>query len=105
MATDILASDFDSRLRLKTKTIGGERIKRAKETGEDIAVLSMFLPGATAAKENATFRCHLGMECMLGDCRDTTPGLLFWNSGLEVFGSLAKMRGCLCLKKVKPEFK
>lgn len=73
MATDILSTDFD-RLRLKTKTVGADRIKRAKDNNEDIAVLSMFLPGATAAKENATFRCHLGIECRLGDCRDTTPG-------------------------------
>uniref|UniRef100_A0A182QN96 LIM zinc-binding domain-containing protein n=1 Tax=Anopheles farauti TaxID=69004 RepID=A0A182QN96_9DIPT len=74
MAMDILSSDFDSRLRLKTKTVGGERIKRAKENNEDIAILSMFLPGATAAKEQEKFRCHLGMDCRLGDCRDTTPG-------------------------------
>lgn len=74
MATDILATDFDSRLRLKTKVVGGERIKRAKDNNEDIAILSMFLPGATAAKENSSFRCGRGMECLLGDCRDTTPG-------------------------------
>lgn len=74
MAMDILSSDFDSRLRLKTKTIGGERIKRAKDNNEDIAILSMFLPGATAAKEQEKFRCHLGMDCRVGDCRDTTPG-------------------------------
>ncbi|ETN64895.1 four and a half lim [Anopheles darlingi] len=74
MAMDILSSDFDSRLRLKTKTVGGERIKRAKDNNEDIAILSMFLPGATAAKEQEKFRCHLGMDCRVGDCRDTTPG-------------------------------
>ncbi|XP_058124586.1 four and a half LIM domains protein 2 isoform X4 [Anopheles ziemanni] len=74
MAMDILSSDFDSRLRLKTKTVGGERIKRAEDNNEDIAILSMFLPGATAAKEQEKFRCHLGLDCRVGDCRDTTPG-------------------------------
>lgn len=38
-------SDQFKRLNLKTKTVGDERIKRAKERNEDVAILSMELPG------------------------------------------------------------
>ena len=75
MATEILATDLKNRLVLRTKTIGADKIRKAKDNNEEIAVLSMFLPGATAAKENQKFKCHLGMECRLGDYRDTTPGI------------------------------
>lgn len=73
MATDILSNDM-KRLHLKTKTVGGERIQKAKDNNEDIAILSMFLPNATAADENRRFRCHLGDECFLGDATSTTAG-------------------------------
>lgn len=74
MAADILASDLKSRLHLRTKTIGGDRIKKAKDNNEDIAILSMFLPNATDAVENKKFRCSLEDDCFLGDCRKTTAG-------------------------------
>lgn len=75
MAT--LSSEFSSRLNLKTKTVGADRIRKAKENNEDIAVLSMFLPGSAAVEENRRFRCALGIECRLGDWRLATPGISF----------------------------
>lgn len=74
MAADILASEMKSRLHLTTKTVGAERIKRAKENNEDIAILSMFLPGTAAVEENSRFRCALGYDCRLGDYKLATPG-------------------------------
>lgn len=74
MAADILSSEMKSRLHLTTKTVGAERIKRAKENNEDIAILSMFLPGTAAVEENSRFRCSLGYDCRLGDYKLATPG-------------------------------
>jgi hypothetical protein len=71
--TDILASDL-SRLRLRTKTVGNERIQRAKDNNEDVAILSMFLPGSVGEAENRRFRCAMMEDCFLGDYRQTTPG-------------------------------
>lgn len=76
MATDYLSSEFKSRLRLTSKTVGADRIRRAKENNEDVAVLSMFLPGSAAKEENARFRCALGVNCRLGDWRLSSPGML-----------------------------
>jgi hypothetical protein len=77
MSTDILASDLKSRLTLKTKTVGADKIRRAKENNEDIAVLSLFLPPSMAAaeEENRRFICALLDDCRLGDCRKTVPGI------------------------------
>lgn len=76
MSAEVLASDLKNRLHLRTKTVGADRIKKAKDNNEDIAVLSMFLPksmeGAEAERRN--FRCGLGDECMLGDMRASAPG-------------------------------
>lgn len=78
MATNYLSSELSSRLTLKTKTVGADRIRRAKENNEDIAVLSMFLPGSAAVEENNRFRCALGIDCRLGDWRLATPGIRFF---------------------------
>lgn len=72
----MLSSEFSSRLNLRTKTVGEDRIRRAKENNEDIAVLSMFLPGSAAVNENSRFRCALGVDCRLGDWRLATPGII-----------------------------
>lgn len=74
MSADILASDLKSRLHLRTKTVGGERIQRAKDNNEDVAILSMFLPGSVGEAENRRFRCSLGEDCFLGDHRQTITG-------------------------------
>uniref|UniRef100_A0A1B0DDZ7 Uncharacterized protein n=1 Tax=Phlebotomus papatasi TaxID=29031 RepID=A0A1B0DDZ7_PHLPP len=74
MAADYLSSDFNSRLRLTSKTVGGDRIRKAKENNEDIAVLSMFLPLQSRQEENNQFRCALGYACKLGNAREATPG-------------------------------
>lgn len=72
----MLSSEFSSRLNLRTKTVGEDRIRKAKENNEDIAVLSMFLPGSAAVQENSRFRCALGVDCRLGDWRLATPGII-----------------------------
>ena len=71
---DVLSSRMKSRLHLQSKTIGADRIKKAKDSGEDIAVLSMFLPNASAQEENRKFYCSLGDYCRLGDPRATKAG-------------------------------
>lgn len=71
---DVLSSRMKSRLHLQTKTIGADRIKKAKENNEDIAVLSMFLPNASAREENLKFYCALGDYCRLGDPKLTRAG-------------------------------
>ncbi|XP_034133258.1 four and a half LIM domains protein 2 isoform X10 [Drosophila guanche] len=71
---DVLSSRMKSRLHLQSKTIGAERIKKAKDNNEDIAVLSMFLPNASAVEENRNFYCQLGDYCRLGDPRATKAG-------------------------------
>lgn len=74
MSMDYLSSQLKSRMQLTTKTVGADRIRRAKENNEDVAVLSMFLPGSAAKEENSRFRCALGVDCRLGDWRLATPG-------------------------------
>lgn len=71
MSADYLSSEMKSRLHLTTKTVGGERIKKAKDNNEDVAILSMFLPKATATER---FRCALGRSCRLGDPTKTVAG-------------------------------
>lgn len=76
MSADILANDLKSRLHLRTKTVGAERIQRAKDNNEDVAILSMFLPGSVGEAENRRFRCSMMEDCFLGDYRQATPGKL-----------------------------
>lgn len=80
MATDVLSNKMEKTLHI-TRTVGDDRIKKAKENNEEIAVLSTFLPAsladaATQAK-TAAFVCALGSKCVLGDPKKTTPGALF----------------------------
>lgn len=75
-AADILSRDM-KRLQLRTKTVGGERIQRAKDNNEDVAILSMFLPGSLGEQESRNFRCNLRDYCMHGDPRLVIPGILF----------------------------
>ncbi|XP_037035755.1 four and a half LIM domains protein 2 isoform X11 [Bradysia coprophila] len=69
-----LSSDMKSKLFLTTKTVGADRIKRAKDNNEDIAVLSSFLPGSAAKEENSRFRCALRYDCRMGDPTMAVPG-------------------------------
>lgn len=57
-----LSEQFKTKMNLKTKTVGEDRIRRAKERNEDVAILSMDLPG-----ENKSFKCNLGDDCLFGD--------------------------------------
>lgn len=77
MSADVLSDDFKRRLHLTTKTVGQDRIRRARENNEDVAILSMFLPNATAERENKKFCCALRDNCMLGDPKKTIAGALF----------------------------
>lgn len=69
MATDALSERLSSKLHLQTKTVGEERIKRAKEKDEDVAIFSMFPMGG-----DPKFRCCLGKDCVLGDPKKADPG-------------------------------
>lgn len=74
MSADVLSEDLKSRLHLTMKTVGQDRIRRARENNEDVAILSMFLPNATAERENKKFCCALRERCLLGDPRKTVAG-------------------------------
>lgn len=74
MATDALSERLSSKLHLQTKTVGEERIRRAKENDEDVAILSMF-----PMEGDTKFRCYLGKDCLLGDQKLAKPGDCYWN--------------------------
>ncbi|XP_034236916.1 four and a half LIM domains protein 2 isoform X5 [Thrips palmi] len=75
MAADLLSSKMESSMHITTKTVGDDRIRRAKENDEDIAVLSTFLPEALDdAKSTRNFDCALGYRCLLGDSRKAPAG-------------------------------
>lgn len=69
MATDALAERLSSKLHLQTKTVGEDRIKRAKEKDEDVAIFSMV-----PMEGDTKFRCCLGKDCLLGDPKKADPG-------------------------------
>lgn len=69
MATDALSERLSSKLHLQTKTVGEERIRRAKEKDEDVAIFSMF-----PMEGDPKFRCCLGKDCQLGDPKKADPG-------------------------------
>lgn len=50
------------KMNLQTKTVGEDRIRRAKQMNEDVAILSMDLPGV-----KKKFRCCLEEGCLQGD--------------------------------------
>lgn len=61
---DTLSDQMKSRLNLKTKTVGDERVRRARETNEDVAILTMeWGPG----EKRPPFKCSLGSDCLMGD--------------------------------------
>ncbi|KAJ8884759.1 hypothetical protein PR048_010955 [Dryococelus australis] len=71
MAADTLAEKLDARLRLSaTKTVGEDRIKKARDNDEDVAVLSTFMPDVN--KEG--FHCALDKLCRLGDPKNNATG-------------------------------
>lgn len=96
-----LSSDMKSKLFLTTKTIGADRIKRAKDNNEDIAVLSSFLPGSAAKEENSRFRCALRYECRMGDPTMAVPGN-YYDGGFHASpeGSTIDSYQNLCLWKM-----
>lgn len=75
MATDVLAEKFETRLHLTTKTVGEDRIKKAKENNEDVAVLSTFLPSPDDGKKKNIFECALKEDCLLGDPKKAITGM------------------------------
>lgn len=78
MSADVLSDDLKSRLHLNMKIVGQERIRRARDNNEDVAILSMFLPNSTAERENKKFCCALRDHCLLGDPRKTVAGLVLY---------------------------
>lgn len=78
-SAETLSKDFKSRLRLTTKTVGEDRIKKAKEDNKDIAILSTFLPPSMAEEKDKIFSCALETDCLLGDPTSMEPGILILN--------------------------
>lgn len=66
----VLSDQFKTQLNLKTKTVGEDRIRRAKERNEDVAILSMDFPG-----ESKPFFCCMGEECLMGDATKLALGV------------------------------
>lgn len=76
ISTETLSDGFKTRLKLKTKTTGLDKIKKAKDDNDECAILSMFLPFASAEDENRRFRCALGPEeCRLGNWKLAQAGM------------------------------
>lgn len=69
MATETLRERLSSNLRLTTRTVGEERIRRAKEKDEDVAIFSMF-----PMEGDPSFRCCLGRDCRTGNWKKAEPG-------------------------------
>ena len=69
MATEALRDRLSSKLHLTTKTVGEDRVRRAKESDEDVAIFSMF-----PMEGDTKFRCCLGKDCALGDPKKAEPG-------------------------------
>ena len=83
---------------MTTKTVGEDRIKKAKENNEDVAVLSTFLPSPDDGKKKSDFECALKEGCLLGDPKKIIAGrivcLKIWN--LCDRSKITKMEGgCL----------
>lgn len=71
LAADALSDRLASRLHLRpvTRCVGEDRIRRARERDEDIAIFSMI-----PLEGDPGFRCCLGIYCLLGDPRRAEPG-------------------------------
>lgn len=70
MATEALRERLSTNLRFTTKTINEDRIKRAKEKDEDVAIFSMI-----PVEGDPRFRCCLGRDCRIGDWKKAEPGI------------------------------
>ncbi|EEB12479.1 limpet, putative [Pediculus humanus corporis] len=72
--TDYITNKMEKTLKItKTKTTGDDEIRKAKEKGEDVAILSTsFNPDNYTKPEK--FNCALGRLCRLGDSTKITPG-------------------------------
>lgn len=85
MAADSLSERLSSKLHLQTKTVGEERIKKAKDNEEDVAVFSMI-----SVDGDSKFKCCLGKDCLLGDPKKCEPGEIwekkfFLNTSFKIF--------------------
>lgn len=72
----MLRTKLESSLRIKED----ERVQKARERNEDVAILSTFLPPHLAVKLSSNqpvFVCCLGKECKLGDPKKAVPGDFF----------------------------
>lgn len=82
----VLSDQFKGQLNLKTKTVGEDRIRRAKERNEDVAILSMDLPGA-----KTEFFCCLGDDCLIGNPRELSLGVCDFFNKVENFMSINEL--------------
>jgi hypothetical protein len=73
MAADVITSKMESSLRITR--VGPTPEKLAKE-GEDIAILSTFLPPSLQEHPAKPFHCALNADCKHNDPKLATPGTL-----------------------------
>lgn len=65
--TDYITNKMETSLKItKTKTTGEDEIKRAKERGEDVAILSTVFD-LNNSKKPERFNCALAYNCLEGD--------------------------------------
>lgn len=65
---DMLARKLNLRNGQKLTTKRVTAPKKAHETDDDIAILSMIMPGEK-------FRCHMAEDCILGDPSESSLGM------------------------------
>lgn len=70
--TDYISNKMASSLKI-TKTTNEDAILKAKENGDDTAILSTFLPPSMTGG-SVRFSCALKELCKLGDYKKTVPG-------------------------------
>lgn len=97
MSVDALSDRLGSRLKLQQRTLGEERIKRARERDEDVAIFSMV-----PLEGDPKFRCCLGVYCLQGDPRRADPGdplynKLLWRLNFHIFVKFLEKPNCMLL--------
>lgn len=72
--TDYITNKIERTLKISNiKRTGEDQIKKAKENGEDVAVLSTSFNFDKTIKPEK-FSCALGKDCLNGDHTKITPG-------------------------------
>lgn len=78
-------------MKITTKRTGLDEIKKAKDNGEDIAVLSTIYNLDSKTKPER-FSCALGRQCLMGDPKTIEQGTPFTHKKKKI---LRKINTCI----------